>query len=73
MINNVKFPELAKAMASKGVSKKTLAKNIGLSPASVTLKMSGKVDFRITEMKKTVDFFNGMGATVTLDSIFYTQ
>jgi hypothetical protein len=56
----VEFPNLSILMASVSMTKKQLAEIIKKAPSSVTGKLSGKRDFRITEMEVITLHFQGI-------------
>jgi len=72
----VKYPELAKLMASIGMSKKDYAKVIGKAPSAVSDKLSGKTDFKWSEIVATVLYFKKIfpdNPDITSDKIFSTN
>ena len=48
------FSRLKGRMVECGYSQVTLAKAIGISPATLSLKLNGKRDFTLTEMRTIV-------------------
>ncbi len=67
----VKFPELAKLMATYGLTRKSLAKIINKSPAAVTGKMSGAIDWKRPDMVSITVYFKQYDPSITMDKIFY--
>jgi len=55
-------------MAEKGCTQGKLAKDIGMNASTLSLKMSGKFDFTLTEAKKIAEI---LGKSV--DEIFFTS
>lgn len=66
----VNFPELASLMATYGVNKTQLSKIIKKSPAAVTGKMSGKIEWKRPDMVNITVYFKQFDPSVTLDKIF---
>jgi hypothetical protein len=53
----VEFPNLSILMASIGMSKKDLAKIIKKAPSAITEKLSGKTEFKLTEIEAITEHF----------------
>ncbi len=73
MLKNVLFTDLAKLMASIGMTKQQLAKEIGISPASVSKKMAGSIDWKRPEMVSVTSYFKKIDPSITMDKIFYPE
>lgn len=56
--NKVLYPELRAELARNDLSYEDLGKIIGISANSVSQRMNGDVEFRITEIFKTLNYFN---------------
>ena len=54
----------------KPVSKAKLAEIIGKSPAAVTQKLNGVIDFKLTEVIAIVQFFKEYFPDITAEKIF---
>lgn len=55
---NCKYPKLVKEMSAKGDNQTTLSKQLGLTQATISRKLSGKIDFTIEEVEKLCEYFN---------------
>ena len=55
---NVLFGKLRGKMAEVGITQSALANSMGLSRASLSLKMNGKREFTLTELKIIVKLLN---------------
>ena len=64
------YPELLKLMAYKGMTKKDLAKVLGITPQALGKKMLGKTEFRRDEMQKIKEHFQDICPDITMDQIF---
>lgn len=53
----VEFPNLSILMASVSMTKKQLAEIIKKAPSAITEKLSGKRDFKLTEMETITLYF----------------
>ncbi len=62
------YKRLKGIMAEKGCTQGKLAKDIGMNASTLSLKMSGKFDFTLTEAKKIAEI---LGKSV--DEIFFTS
>ena len=49
------FKNLEKALADRMITKKAYADFLGVCPKTIHNKFSGATDFRLTEMRKTID------------------
>lgn len=54
----VKYPELEAEMAKRGDSQKDLADKLQLNAASVSRRLSGEKEWKITEIKKVCEIYN---------------
>lgn len=63
--NNIKAE-----MARYGLTTQEMAKAIGVSMATFSLKVNGKRVWNVIEANRMVKFFAGLGSDVTLDSLF---
>lgn len=54
----VKYPKLVKEMADKGENQTVLGKVLGITQATISRKLSGKLEFSISEVEKVCDHFN---------------
>jgi hypothetical protein len=57
-MKNVKYPELAGEMARCGVSRKELAKHLGITYGSLCRRMVGTTEWSISEIDKICERFN---------------
>lgn len=57
MEKEVKFPNLVAEMARRGETQKSLAKVIGVSEPTISLKFKGKSDWTIGEVEMICDYF----------------
>ena len=57
-------------MAKHGVTVRELAKGIGVSTNTMSKKINGRVDFSLTEIRKTLAFFRLRGESHTVESLF---
>lgn len=64
------YPELLKLLAYKGMTKKDLAKVLGITPQALGKKLAGKTDFKLEEMKKIKEHFQDICPDITMDKIF---
>jgi predicted transcriptional regulator len=64
------YPELIKLMAYKHVNQTDLAKILGIAQQSVSCKMSGKTDFKRSEMIKLKEYFSDVCPSITMDKLF---
>ena len=62
----VLYPELLKMLAYKGMTKKDLAKVLGITPQL----MGGKTDFKRNEMQIVKEHFQDICPDITMDQIF---
>jgi hypothetical protein len=60
-------------MATYEVNKTDLAKIIEKSPASVTGKMSGEIEWKRPDMVNITTYFKKLDPTITMDKIFCTD
>lgn len=51
-MKKVKYPELAGEMAKHGDTQETLAKILGITYASVSRRLSGRIEWSISEIDK---------------------
>lgn len=58
-------------MAKYGLTVADMAKELGVSHATMSNKLNGKTDFTLTEAKQIVRFFNSKGENHTLESMFF--
>ena len=56
MTKLVKYPGLAGAIARSGESQKSVALAIGITPMTMSNKMTGKKDFTLGEVEKICDY-----------------
>lgn len=54
----IKYPKLVKEMAIKGENQTILGKVLGITQATISRKLSGKLEFSISEVEKVCDHFN---------------
>lgn len=66
----VLYPELLKLLAYKGMTKKDLAKVLGITPQALRKKMVGKTDFKRGEMQIVKEYFLDICPDITMDQIF---
>ena len=66
----MKFPVLKGHMAAKKVSVKKIARLLDLTTVAVYLKLEGKNEFKLSEMKKIQA---ALGTTETLDILFFNE
>lgn len=52
-----KYPKLVKEMSDKGENQTILSKQLGLTQATISRKLSGKIDFTIEEVEKICEHF----------------
>ena len=64
------YPEIAKYMAIKRVNQKELAGYIGISQQSLSVKLIGKADFRLSEVTAIRDYFRNANPDITMDKLF---
>lgn len=67
----VKYPNLESLMATHRVSRKKLAKIINRTPASVTGKLEGNLDFKWSDIKAIYEYFKQFKPDITIEHIFY--
>jgi transcriptional regulator with XRE-family HTH domain len=54
----LKYPNLRAEIARRGYTLNDFGKIIGVSPGAISLKLNGKRDFDIVEVKKICEHFN---------------
>ncbi len=69
----VKFKELSRLMATYEINKSDLAQIIGKAPASVTGKMSGKIEWKRPDMVNITTHFKKLDPNITMEKIFCTD
>ena len=57
-------------MAKYGLTVADMAKVVGISRNSMSAKIDGKIDFRLTEAKRILAYFNSRGERHTVESLF---
>ena len=57
-------------MAKYGLTVADMAKVVGISRNSMSAKIEGKIDFRLTEAKRILTYFNSKGESHTVESLF---
>lgn len=58
MERKVLFPNLLAEMARKGETQKSIAKVLGVSEPTISLKFKGKSDWTLGEVETLCDYFN---------------
>ena len=53
-----KYPKLVKEISDRGENQTILSKQLGLTQATISRKLSGKIDFTIEEVEKICEHFN---------------
>lgn len=56
----VKYPNLVSEMARRGESQKTIAHLLGVTQATISRKLSGKIDWTMKEINAICEYY-GMG------------
>lgn len=64
------YPEIAKYMAIKKINQKELAEVVGISQQSLSVKLTGKCDFRRSEMVSIREYFKEADPGLTMDKLF---
>jgi DNA-binding XRE family transcriptional regulator len=67
------YDALRAERARHRISLKDLAKVLGISITAMNNRIAGKADWRLTEAKKTVDYFNSKGSNVTIEDLFFKE
>lgn len=62
---------LEKRIEESGLKKKHIAKELGISGRTLTMKLKGSVEFRSSEQKKIMDIL-GIETIEEMNDIFYT-
>lgn len=57
-------------MAKYGVTVADLANVVGVSSNTMSKKLNGEVDFKLTEVKAILSFFNSKGEAHNVESLF---
>ncbi len=57
--------------ARHGKTTQDVADLLGISRQAMTSRIIGKVDLRLKEAKKIVDYFNQLGSRTSVDDLFY--
>ena len=57
MDHEVKYPNLAAEMAKRGEKQQAIAKLLGLTIATISRKLSGKISWTIEEVEKLCDHY----------------
>ncbi len=57
-------------MARYGVTVARMAAELGVTPATVRLKLNGKTDFTLTEARKILAIFRQLGRAYTAEELF---
>jgi len=57
-------------MAKHGLTVKRMAEVLGLSPVTAGLKINGKADFTLTEVRKIIAVFRETGKNYTVEELF---
>ena len=53
----IKFPELLAEMARRGETQETIAKLLGLTRATISRKLSGKIEWTIGEIEILCEYY----------------
>ena len=64
------YPELAKLMASRSMTKAALARLLNKTPTAITYKLQGKNEFKLSEAKIITDYFKQFKPSINSDIIF---
>ena len=65
------FKNLLAEMTRAGIQQKEMAKKIGIRPATFSVKMNGKTEWRVSEMTTIQEVINKeLGTSYTLDYLF---
>lgn len=70
MIKNIVYPNLAIVMAANGVNQRELAKIAGVTPSSISQKLSGDIDFKLKECANIAVYFKDKEPKKTMEEIF---
>lgn len=57
-------------MAKHGLTVKYMAGELGLSPVTMGLKVNGRADFTLTEIRKILAVFRETGKAYTVEELF---
>ena len=60
-------------MAKYDMTQADLAKICGIALPTLANKISGKVDFSLSEANKIKEYFNQYGERLTIEEIFFTK
>jgi len=66
----MKFPNVKAEMARNGITTEVLAKHIGVHPTTLSNKLNGHYDIKLSECYMIKDFINENGGEFTLDELF---
>ena len=58
MGNTVCYPALRAEMARAGVDQKQIAEHLGYGPSQVTKRMTGQIEWRLSELQSIALFLN---------------
>ena len=70
MLGTKKRSVLRGEMAKHGLTLAEMAKVLELSSVSLSNKINGRVDFTLSEAIKVLNFFNSLGESHTIQTLF---
>jgi DNA-binding XRE family transcriptional regulator len=66
------FRLLRSLMTKYNVNTDALAKAVGMTSVSFYNKINGRYEFKLSEARSIVDYFNSLGEKTTLEELFFT-